>query len=117
MSYNGGLPYDATPPPDDIPPQAGPSKLDKPLDDPLDKPLDDYKPPKSLPPHVSDLMGRMSHGKVYLLEESPGIIHVDAPKRLEKDPVGLCVSLSLMPGHVSVRAEMAENSGTGSSTR
>lgn len=76
------LPYDATPPPS--PPK--PAQESEAMDiDPLDRPLDDYKP--AIPEHVQSLMGRMSKGKVYLLEESPAIIHVDAEERIRGDPV------------------------------
>jgi hypothetical protein len=61
--------------------------MDQPLtDDPLDRPLDDYRPP--VPDHVKELMGRMGQGKVYLLEDSPAIIHVDAEAKVRGDPVG-----------------------------
>ena len=73
------LPYDGTPPPEENPwPAAGPS-------DPLDRALDDYEP--AVPDHVKSLMGRMSKGKVYLLEESPAIIHTDGDERIRRDPV------------------------------
>ncbi|RSH92969.1 hypothetical protein EHS25_008417 [Saitozyma podzolica] len=80
MSFAGGLPYESTPPPEDPSTSgAGPgpavAAMDQPLtDDPLDRPLDDYRPP------VPD------HGKVYLLEDSPAIIHVDAEAKIRGDP-------------------------------
>ncbi|GFZ45542.1 hypothetical protein JCM24511_03268 [Saitozyma sp. JCM 24511] len=84
MSFAGGLPYDSTPPPED-PSTSGAGAMDQPLtDDPLDRPLDDYRPP--VPDHVKELMGRMGQGKVYLLEDSPAIIHVDAEAKIRGDP-------------------------------
>ncbi|ODN90214.1 hypothetical protein L198_06232 [Cryptococcus wingfieldii CBS 7118] len=77
------LPYDATPPPQSPPP----APQDDPMDGPagLDQALDDYAPP--VPSHVQDLMARMSRNKVYLVEESPAILHVDAMKeRVRRDP-------------------------------
>jgi len=74
---SGGLPYDATPPP-------SPPKIS---DDPLDRPLEDYAPSEEVPDHVRSLMGRMSKGKVYLLEETPAILHVDGESRVRGDPV------------------------------
>ncbi|ODO05947.1 hypothetical protein I350_05008 [Cryptococcus amylolentus CBS 6273] len=77
------LPYDATPPPQSPPP----APQDDPMDGPagLDLALDDYAPP--VPSHVQDLMARMSRNKVYLVEESPAILHVDAMKeRVRRDP-------------------------------
>ncbi|WVQ76998.1 hypothetical protein IAR50_006677 [Cryptococcus sp. DSM 104548] len=77
------LPYDATPPPQSPPPVP----QDDPMGGPtgLDQALDDYAPP--VPSHVQDLMARMSRNKVYLAEESPAILHVDAVKERERrDP-------------------------------
>ncbi|WRT64316.1 uncharacterized protein IL334_001248 [Kwoniella shivajii] len=73
------LPYDATPPPS--PPRGSVMEEENPA---LDRPLDDYQP--SIPDHVQSLMGRMSRGKVYLMEESPGIIHLDGNEKLRRDP-------------------------------
>lgn len=88
-----GLPYDGTPPPEEqrtIEPDA----LDRPLGEytepsALDRPLDEYNPTSSreVPEHVQSLMGRMSKGKVYLLEESPAVVILDGADRLRKDPV------------------------------
>lgn len=64
--------------------------------DPLDRPLDDYRrPPKpEVPDHVKDLMGRMGQGKVYLLDETPAILHQGQQDRIRGDPVsgfrGIC---------------------------
>jgi hypothetical protein len=71
------LPYDATSPPSPPKDDAEPSALDR--------PLDDYA--SAIPAHVTDLMSRMGKGKVYLLEESPGILHVDVNEKMYKDPV------------------------------
>ncbi|WVO16897.1 hypothetical protein L204_104583 [Cryptococcus depauperatus] len=72
------LPYDATPPPEAAHPEVaapqGPQGLDQ--------ALDDYDP--AIPDHVKSLMGRMSN-KVYLMEETPAILHMDGEKRLKKD--------------------------------
>ena len=78
------LPYEGTPPPDtqDVPTEAGPSEPVA-----LDMALDEYA--AVLPDHVQSLMGRMSKGKVYLLEESPGILHLDGQGRIMRDPVGI----------------------------
>lgn len=99
---NGGLPYDESSAAVFSSGPAGqpsePAGLDRALDDPLppstsepmglDAPLDDYQAP--VPAHVTDLLGRMSQGKVYLLEESPAIIHTDAHReRVRGDPVSL----------------------------
>jgi hypothetical protein len=83
-----GLPYDGTPPPEDR--RDEPSGLDRPLGDytepsALDRPLDDYEP--AVPDHVQSLMGRMSKGKVYLLEESPAVVILDGEERIRRDPV------------------------------
>jgi hypothetical protein len=84
------LPYDGTPPPED---RTEPSAIDRPLgeyEEPsaLDRPLDDYQPQSNeVPEHVQSLMGRMSKGKVYLLEESPAVVIMDDGERIRKDPV------------------------------
>ncbi|WWC58762.1 uncharacterized protein I303_101306 [Kwoniella dejecticola CBS 10117] len=70
------LPYDGTPPP-----SSPPREDENPA---LDRPLDDYTP--AIPDHVQSLMGRMSRGKVYLLEESPAILHLDGQEKLRRDP-------------------------------
>ncbi|WVQ97600.1 hypothetical protein IAU59_004714 [Kwoniella sp. CBS 9459] len=82
------LPYDATPPPEDRRPEEANSTNINGEDNPaLDRPLDDYVPPvEEVPEHVRSLMGRMSKGKLYLMEESPGILHLDADERLRRDP-------------------------------
>lgn len=86
------LPYDGTPPPEE---RIEPSGLDRPLgeyDEPsaLDRPLDDYNPSSNeVPEHVQSLMGRMSKGKVYLLEESPAVVMIDGEERIRRDPVSL----------------------------
>ncbi|WWC66215.1 uncharacterized protein I206_100116 [Kwoniella pini CBS 10737] len=69
------LPYDGTPPP------SPPREEENPA---LDRALDDYTP--ALPDHVQSLMGRMSRGKVYLMEESPAILHLDGEDKLRRDP-------------------------------
>lgn len=97
---DGGLPYDA----DD----SGPTRVpdmdgDHPM---LDKALDDYTVPVSatgshfgfhersvVSEHAANLLGRMGRSKVYLAEESPGIIHHDAEERLRRDPVSPAVLL------------------------
>jgi len=87
---DGGLPYDGTPPSESTPsPSREPSALDRPLSDhPLDPPV---------PEHVKSLMGRMSRGKVYLLEESTGIIPADGENRLRGDPAcHVCFSCILL---------------------
>jgi hypothetical protein len=76
------LPYDATPPP-------SPPNTTEPMA--LDQPLDDYTP--AIPEHVTNLMSRMGRGKVYLLEESPAIIHIDGVDRAARDPVRLASGL------------------------
>lgn len=53
--------------------------------DPLDRPLDEYKP--AVPEHVTGLLGRMGQGKVYLLEESPALLHQNQEQRIRGDPV------------------------------
>lgn len=102
---SSGLPYDGTPPPD----EQRVNPLDRPLEEPtytepsaLDRALDDYDAPGSrsreVPEHVQSLMGRMSKGKVYLLEESPAMVLLDDGERLRRDPVSrfsqrhLCLS-------------------------
>ena len=79
---DGGLPYDGTPPPEDSvapgPPRA---------EDLLDRPLEDYR--AAPPAHVAQLMGRMSRGKVYMLDETPAIIHVDDGRRVRGDAVSI----------------------------
>lgn len=85
-----GLPYDGTPPPDER--VAEPSALDRPLGEysepsALDRPLDDYEAPREVPEHVQSLMGRMSKGKVYLLEESLGVDNTGEDERIRRDPV------------------------------
>ena len=88
-----GLPYDGTPPPEDPRSQPGVAHaLDRPLDEytenpALDRPLDDYRPTRHVPDHVQSLMGRMSKGKVYLLEESPAVVVMNDGERLRRDPV------------------------------
>lgn len=106
---SGGLPYESTPPPAEssLPAVSGePALLDRALDDgpagsasaaaedmamdmdPLDRPLDDYRPPKpEVPDHVKDLMGRMGQGKVYLLDETPAVMHQGHQDRIRGDPV------------------------------
>lgn len=82
------LPYDSTPPPEDRkPPIDAKNEEDEMQVEPagLDRPLDEYKAP--IPDHVQSLMSRMGQGKVYLLEETPAIIHVDAESRIRGDPV------------------------------
>ncbi|WVW82483.1 hypothetical protein I302_104494 [Kwoniella bestiolae CBS 10118] len=73
------LPYDGTPPPRDS--EEENIEVENPA---LDRPLDDYQP--AIPDHVQSLMGRMSRGKVYLMEESPGILHLDGEEKLRRDP-------------------------------
>ncbi|ORX37432.1 hypothetical protein BD324DRAFT_651025 [Kockovaella imperatae] len=77
------LPYEGTPPPDEHP-TLGVETSEAQSTDPLDRPLDDYR--AEVPDHVKSLMGRMSRGKVYLLEETPAIIHVDGEERVRRDP-------------------------------
>ncbi|KAK8866085.1 hypothetical protein IAR55_001236 [Kwoniella newhampshirensis] len=74
------LPYDATPSPE---PELEPIEVENPA---LDRPLDEYEVPLVVPDHVRSLMGRMSKGKVYLMEESPAILHVDSEERVRRDP-------------------------------
>lgn len=76
------LPYDATPPPEDtLPPAPAPA----PRLEALDLPLDDCPP--AVPPHVQSLMSRMSSSKVYLVDESPAILHLDGHARLREPAV------------------------------
>ncbi|WVQ62003.1 uncharacterized protein L199_000136 [Kwoniella botswanensis] len=75
------LPYDGTPPPREPEPEIEEIEVENPA---LDRPLDDYQP--AIPDHVQSLMGRMSKGKVYLMEESPGILHLDGQEKLKRDP-------------------------------
>ncbi|CAK9779876.1 hypothetical protein CC85DRAFT_286208 [Cutaneotrichosporon oleaginosum] len=90
MDIDGGLPWDA----DDSGPTAPPPPAPAPDDvDMLDRPLDDFVPRERggrarspVPEHVQALMGRMGKGKVYLAEETPGIIHHDAERRIARDP-------------------------------
>lgn len=83
------LPYDATPPPS--PPSTESMTIDPPAPeeepsiDILDRTLDEYRP--AIPDHVQALVGRMSKGKVYLLENSPAIIHTGDQQRTRGDPV------------------------------
>ena len=85
------LPYDGTPHPEERIDE--PAGLDRPLGEytepsGLDRPLDDYEPNSNeVPEHVQSLMGRMSKGKVYLLEESPAVIIMDGEERIRRDPV------------------------------
>jgi len=82
-----GLPYDRTPSP-----QPETPALETALTEPsaLDMALDDYVPAgQPMPDHVQSLMGRMSKGKVYLLDESPAIVLVDGKERIRGDPVSL----------------------------
>ncbi|OCF41850.1 hypothetical protein I317_04360 [Kwoniella heveanensis CBS 569] len=83
------LPYDATPPPED-PSYTNNGQTHTGAEDEnpaLDRPLDEYElPAEEVPEHVRSLMGRMSKGKLYLMEESPGILHLDADERLRRDP-------------------------------
>lgn len=90
-----GLPYEGTPPPEEQI-QVEPDALDRPLGEytepsALDRPLDEYNPAhtssREVPEHVQSLMGRMSKGKVYLLEESPAVVVLDGGDRLRRDPV------------------------------
>lgn len=67
------LPYDATPPPEET------------LTPALDQPLEEYSP--AVPPHVQSLMSRMSSSKVYLVDESPAILHLDGQARLREPAV------------------------------
>ena len=77
------LPYEGTPPATDSSAEPKVERMES--DDPLDRPLDEYK--AEVPDHVKSLMGRMSRGKVYLLEETPAILHVGGEERIRGDPV------------------------------
>jgi hypothetical protein len=97
---NGGLPYDDSEAADGDHPM-----LDRALEDdyyafppsfpntPMSATFFGMAPPTTsrdrgvIPDHVANLMGRMSRNKVYLAEESSGIIHHDAEARLSGDPV------------------------------
>ncbi|WVQ92450.1 hypothetical protein IAS59_006259 [Cryptococcus gattii] len=78
------LPYDATPPPE-APPPAPHLDDDSTLPPALDQPLDEYPP--AVPPHVQSLMARMSSSKVYLVDESPAVLHLDGHARLREPPL------------------------------
>ena len=78
------LPYDGTPPPEPAPPAT--SKGATAFAAPLDRPLDDYRP--EVPAHVKSLIGRMGKGKVYLIEETPAILHEDGEAKIQGDIVG-----------------------------
>jgi hypothetical protein len=62
----------------------------------IDRPLDDIVVEAAnanasvIPRHVQDLMSRMGKGKLYMLDESPGILHVDSGERIRGDPVSQC---------------------------
>lgn len=71
------LPYDATPPPEAAPAPAP--------QDALDRPLDDFSP--AVPAHVQSLVARMSAAKVYLVDESPAVLHLDGHARRRERPV------------------------------
>lgn len=87
-----GLPYDRTPSPQPEVP-APSADLTEPTG--LDMALDDYVPANQpVPEHVQSLMGRMSKGKVYLLEESPALVVVDGKERIRGDQVS-CWKLQL----------------------
>lgn len=100
MDIDGGLPYEADdsgpyvppvlPPPEDETKDDVDMLLDKPLDDMIPdrrRGSGERRPREPIPEHVQNLMGRMGKGKVYLAEESPGIIHHDAERRIARDPV------------------------------
>jgi hypothetical protein len=89
-----GLPYDRTPSPQAEAPVADPSLTEPSA---LDMALDDYVPAgQPVPDHVQSLMGRMSKGKVYLLDESPAIVLVDGKERIRGDPVCLQSALPVL---------------------
>jgi len=91
-----GLPYDRTPSPQ---PESEAHVAEAALTEPsaLDMALDDYVPAgQPVPDHVQSLMGRMSKGKVYLLDESPAIVLVDGKDRIRGDPVSLTAILRLV---------------------
>ena len=75
-----GRPYNDPPQPAEMNPGAG-------IESRLDRPLSDRSFETQIPEHVKSLMGRMSRGKVYLLEESTGIIHYNESGRSRRDPV------------------------------
>ncbi|ORY34256.1 hypothetical protein BCR39DRAFT_517262 [Naematelia encephala] len=75
------LPYDRTPSPSREEPPIVESSAEPSA---LDMALDDFEP--AVPTHVQDLLGRMGKGKVYLLEETPAILHVDGQERIRGDP-------------------------------
>ncbi|WVQ82732.1 hypothetical protein IAT38_004864 [Cryptococcus sp. DSM 104549] len=85
------LPYDATPPPESRADDG--MQVDEPLPTAsgvpnLDMALDDYPTPENpIPDSVKTLMGRMSQNKVYLMEESPAILHMDGEKRLRNPKI------------------------------
>ncbi|GMK56751.1 hypothetical protein CspeluHIS016_0305910 [Cutaneotrichosporon spelunceum] len=98
MDIDGGLPWDADDSGPTAPPPA-PAEEGMDVDTLLDRALDDAprRPGRRgreheretrspVPEHVQALMGRMGKGKVYLAEESPGIIHHDAERRIARDP-------------------------------
>jgi len=110
---DGGLPYEYNGDDD------GKHDTDHPM---LDRALDDYSfysfpstpltpsftaPPTTsrdrgvIPEHVANLMNRMSRNKVYLAEESSGIIHHDAQERIRGDPVSRS-SMAVANGSVSL---------------
>ncbi|BEJ10908.1 hypothetical protein CspHIS471_0103300 [Cutaneotrichosporon sp. HIS471] len=109
MDIDGGLPWDAddsgptAPPPAPAPEQT--TEMD--VDMLLDRPLDDFparrsggrdrqgEPREPVPEHVQSLVGRMGKGKVYLAEESTGIIHHDAERRIARDPRLTALALEL----------------------
>ena len=97
----GGLPYGGTPPP---PPSSPPTNG---VPTALDRPLSDYPLQPDVPEHVKSLMGRMSRGKVYLLEESTGILHAEGGNRIRGDPV-----CPLKFGWSKLRAEKAIGRGS-----
>ncbi|KAL7420656.1 hypothetical protein Q5752_004607 [Cryptotrichosporon argae] len=80
-----GLPYDAPSPSAAAPAEpATDADGDHPM---LDRALDDYVTPQAdVPEHVQGLLGRMGRGKVYLVEESVGIVHHDGDRRIRGDP-------------------------------
>lgn len=84
LHFAMALPYDATPPPE-APPSAPHLDDDSTLPPALDQPLDEYPP--AVPPHVQSLMARMSSSKVYLVDESPAVLHLDGHARLREPPL------------------------------
>jgi hypothetical protein len=86
-----------------------PSALDRPLGDyeepsALDRPLEEYNPTRVVPEHVQSLMGRMSKGKVYLLEESPAVILMDDGERLRRDPVSTYCAGKIVADMIAISA-------------